>query len=272
MSRHLGLRALMIVAVTGLAAACGGERVAGPAPTSSPPASTATATTHAAASSGVIDPGDGGNYQPKVDPADFVARVDNPYMPLVPGSTWVYEGSVDGERQRVKVVVRPERKRIMGISAVVVSDTVYDADGEPVEITSDWYAQDSSGNVWYLGEDSKEIENGKVTTTKGSWEAGVDGALPGIIMLAAPTPGKAYRQEYYRGEAEDLAEVVRLDATARVRAGSYDHVLVTKEWTPLEPKNLEEKYYAKGVGNVLMNLTAGERGRFELTKFTRGSG
>jgi hypothetical protein len=270
---HPRLRALVAVAATGLAvAACGGgQRATGSAP--APASTTSAASTTAAttrAKSGVIDPGDGGNYHPKVDPADFVARVDNPYMPLAPGSTWVYEGTVDGERQRVKVVVKPERKRIMGIPAVVVSDTVYDADGQPVEVTTDWYAQDRSGNVWYLGEDSKELENGKVKTTQGSWQAGVHGALPGIIMLAAPTPQKAYRQEFYRGEAEDMAEVVRLDATARVRAGSYDKVLVTREWTPLEPKNLEEKYYAPGVGNVLINLTAGERGRFELTRFTRG--
>jgi hypothetical protein len=271
-SQHPRLRALALVAVTGLAvAACGGsERATGSAPSSAPPASSSTTVTSTSSGTAVIDPGDGGKYHPKIDPADFVERIDNPYLPFQPGSTWVYEGTVDGERQRVKVVVKPERKRIMGISAVVVNDTVFDADGEPVEITADWYAQDSSGNVWYLGEDSKEIENGKVTTTKGSWEAGVDGALPGIIMLATPTPGRAYRQEFYRGEAEDMAQVVRVDATARVRAGSYDKVLVTREWTPLEPKNLEEKYYAPGVGNVLIKLTAGERGRFELTRFTRG--
>jgi hypothetical protein len=273
-SRHPRLRALVVVAVTGLAVtACGGgRRATGAAPAPASTTTTITTTTRASTGTGVIDPGDGGNYQPKIDPADFVERIDNPYLPLEPGSTWLYEGTVDGERQRVKVVVKPERRRIMGISAVVVSDTVFDADGQPVEITTDWYAQDSSGNVWYLGEDSKEIEDGKVKTTQGSWVAGVDGALPGIIMLAAPTPGRAYRQEFYRGEAEDMAQVIRLDATARVRAGSYGKVLVTREWTPLEPKNLEDKYYAKGVGNVLMNLTAGERGRFELIRFIRGSG
>ena len=254
------LRALVLVAVAALATAscAGGARHgADPAP---------------AKGAALIDPGDGGNYHPKLDPAGFVAVIDNPYLPLEPGSSWVYEGTVDNQRQRIEVVVRPERKKIMGIQATVVRDTVFGADGKPTEVTTDWFAQDASGNVWYLGEDSKDVENGKVTSTKGSWLAGVHGARPGITMLAAPIQGKAYRQEFFPGEAEDMAKVVSLGASARVAAGSYDKLVATREWTPLEPKNVEDKFYAPGVGNVLVELTSGEHGRMELTRFTPGRG
>lgn len=222
-------------------------------------------------STAVIDPGDGGAYQPKIDPAGFVDLIDNPYMPLKPGASWTYTGTENGDRERDEVVVQPERRTVMGIQATVVRDTVYDSGGQPVEVTDDWYAQDAAGNVWYLGEDSKEVKNGKVTGTGGSWEAGVDGAKPGIIMLAKPTLGRAYRQEFYPGEAEDMAKVVRLDATTQVSAGSFDRLLVTREWTPLEPRNIEDKYYARGVGNVLVLLTSGEKGRLELTRFNPGN-
>ncbi len=252
-------RALVLVAAAALvAASCGGARHgAGPRP---------------AERTALIDPGDGGNYHPKLDPANFVAVIDNPYLPLEPGASWVYEGTVDNQRQRIEVTVRPERKTIMGIRATVVQDTVSGADGKPKEVTSDWFAQDTSGNVWYLGEDSKDVENGKVTSTKGSWIAGVHGAEPGITMLAAPSQGKAYRQEFFRGEAEDMAKVVSLGASARVAAGSYEKLVVTREWTPLEPKNVEDKFYAPGVGNVLVVFTSGEHGRMELTRFTPGRG
>jgi len=217
----------------------------------------------------VIDPGDGGRYRPQIDPARFVERIDNRYFPLTPGASWVYEGKVDGETERIEVVVTPERRTVLGISAVVVRDTVK-LGGKLIEDTFDWYAQDLDGNVWYLGEDTKEYENGKVANTKGSWEAGVNGALPGIAMPANPTVAHAYRQEYYAGEAEDLAEVVRLGATETVPFGKLDALVVTKEWTPLEPGNVEEKYYAPGVGLVLEAKVVGGTGRVQLTKFTPG--
>jgi hypothetical protein len=217
-----------------------------------------------------IDPGDGGRYDPDISPADFVDGVDHPYLPLAPGSSWVYEGTADGEVERIEVVVTPERRQVMGISAVVVRDTVTAA-GELVEDTFDWYAQDRDGNVWYLGEETREYEGGEVSSTAGSWEAGVDGALPGIVMAARPTVGHAYRQEYYRGEAEDLAEVVRLGDRARVPFGVVDELLVTKEWNPFEPETVEEKSYAPGVGLVLEVKTAGGEGRVELVEHRRGS-
>ena len=218
----------------------------------------------------VIDPGDGGNYQPEIDPNNFVDVIDNPYLPFPVGASWTYEGTEDGETENVKVTVTPERKEIMGISATVVRDTVSTGDGEVVEDTYDWYAQDRDGNVWYLGEDSTEFENGKAVGTSGSWEGGVDGALPGIVMQAQPEVGQAYRQEYYAGEAEDLAEVDQLDATESVPFGDFDQLVVIKEWNPLEPDVVEEKYFTPGVGLVLEIKTEGGDGRSELTEFTAG--
>ena len=213
----------------------------------------------------VIDPGDGGRYEADLDPADFVAGVDNPYFPLTPGMRWLYEGVEDDEIERVEVVVTTDRKEVLGISAVVVRDTVT-VDDELVEDTYDWFAQDRDGNVWYLGEDSKEYEDGEVVSAAGSWEAGVDGAQAGIVMQADPTVGQAYRQEYYPGEAEDLAEVVRRGESASVPAGEFDDVLVIKEWNPLEPDVVEEKYYASGVGPILEVVVEGGDGRVELVE------
>ncbi|HET8619574.1 MAG TPA: hypothetical protein VFM27_11470 [Acidimicrobiales bacterium] len=255
MARHHGRtagRALAALALAGLAgAACGDD--------------TATETTDAteAPEAPVIDPGDGGNYAPNLDPADFVAAVDNPYLPLTPGARWVYEGSSDGEPERIEVVVTDQRRAIMGISAVVVRDTV-SVDGEVAEDTYDWFAQDRDGNVWYLGEDSREYEDGQVSSTEGSWEAGVDGALPGIVMPAHPVAGQAYRQEFYPGEAEDLAEVTELGATKAVGPQEYGDVLVIKEWNPLEPEVVEQKYYAPGLGMIAEETVAGGDDRAEL--------
>jgi hypothetical protein len=217
----------------------------------------------------LIDPGDGGNYQPRLDPANFVDAIDNPYLPLEPGARWVYEGTVDGEHNRIELAVTTERKEIMGISAVGVSDTNY-LDGELSAETLDWYAQDAKGNVWYLGEDTKEYENGKLKGTEGSWQAGVDGALPGIFMLAAPAVGDAYRHTYDPGQAEDLARVEGVGATHTIGLGDYRDVVVTQEWTPLEPEFIEKKYYAPGVGKIHEIQTAGGEGGTELIEYTPG--
>ena len=211
----------------------------------------------------VIDPGDGGEYSVDLDPADFTTVIDNPLLPLLPGNRWVYEG--DGERTEVTVT---ERTRVvMGIDAVVVADQVFE-DGELIEDTEDWFAQDAEGNVWYMGEETAEYEDGEIVSTEGAWEAGVDGALPGIVMQADPQPGQAYRQEYYEGEAEDMAEVVRLGGTASVPFGEYTDVVVIKEWTPLEPDVVEEKYYAAGIGPVLEETVVGGSERNELLEYS----
>jgi hypothetical protein len=193
--------------------------------------------------------------------------VDHPFFPLEPGSRWTYD-SDDGS-EHIEVVVLEETRVVMGIAATVVRDTVTE-DGEVVEDTYDWYAQDREGNVWYLGEDSTEYKDGKPDNKHGSWEAGVDGALPGIIMLADPRPGAAYRQELFKGEAEDLAEVVALDGKAMVPFGTYESLLVTKEWNPLEPKVVEQKYYARGVGLVFEEKVTGARGKVHLVLFEAG--
>jgi hypothetical protein len=213
----------------------------------------------------VIDPGDGGNYTFTLTPEDFVAGIDNPYLPLAVGSRWVFEGG--GERTEIEVLA--ETRVVMGITATVVRDTVSE-NGAVIEDTYDWFAQDTAGNVWYLGEDSTEYENGAPVSTAGSWEAGVDGALPGIVMLATPTAGRAYRQEYYVGEAEDMAEVDRLGETVSVPFGDYEGVIVITEWTPLSPDTVEEKYYAPGVGMIKEAAIRGGSGGAELVEYTPG--
>jgi hypothetical protein len=214
-----------------------------------------------------IDPGDAGTYMPMIDPARFVAVVDNSYLSLRPGAKWVYEGTQDGEPEHTEVVVTSDRKEIAGISTTVVRDTVW-VSGEMVEDTYDWYAQDVDGTVWYFGESVREYEDGEVVSTAGSWEHGVDGAMAGVVMPAQPTVGDAYRQEYYAGEAEDMAEVLRVDDAARVAVGSFEHVVVTREWTPLEPDIVEEKAYAPSVGKISEVQTAGGSGRAELVAYT----
>jgi hypothetical protein len=219
----------------------------------------------------VVDPGDGGSYEPRIDSANFVAVIDNPYYPLPVGARWRYEGTSDGERQTTEITVTDQKKTVMGIDATVVRDVVKREDGELIEDTMDWFAQDRDGNVWYLGESVKDYEDGKVVSTAGSWEAGVDGALPGIVMPAEPNVGDAYRQEYYAGEAEDMMKITATDGQVTVRAGSFTGVVVTIDWTPLEPEVIEEKSYAKGVGRVLEEKTRGGSGRSELVEYALGT-
>jgi hypothetical protein len=182
-------------------------------------------------------------YAPHINPADFTTTIDNEYFPLKPGTIFVYEGGAE----RDEMTVTSDAKKVMGVECVVVNDKAWE-EGKLVEQTYDWYAQDKKGNVWYFGEDTKEYENGKVVSTKGSWEAGVDGAKPGIMMQADPKVGDVYRQEYYPGEAMDMAKVLSLNESVTVPYGSFDHVLKTKEWTPLQPVFFEHKYYVRGVG------------------------
>jgi hypothetical protein len=199
-----------------------------------------------------------------LDPADFTTEITNPYWPMAPGEIWVYrETDGEGAVLKVQVKVTHQTKTIDGIEARVVHDVVSE-DGQVIEDTLDWYAQDADGNIWYLGEDTKEFENGKVTTTAGSWEHGVDGAQAGVIVPADPEPGLEYRQEYYAGEAEDAATVLSLDEWVEVPAGAYRDVLMTKDYTPLQPEILEHKFYANGVGPVLAMAISGGSDREEL--------
>jgi hypothetical protein len=208
-----------------------------------------------------------------LDPARFTTGIDNPYWPMRPGTRWVYrEEDGEGGVDRVVVTVTRQTKWIAnGVVARVVHDVVSHR-GEPIEVTDDWYAQDSRGNVWYLGERTAEYEGGRVVSRKGSWEAGVDGAQPGVIMAAHPRPGLSYRQEYYAGEAEDRAVVLGTDEQVEVPFGLFRGALMTKDLVPLEPNVVELKFYARGVGPVLTVDVSGGSGREELTRFGRGGG
>jgi hypothetical protein len=189
-------------------------------------------------------------------------NVDNPYFPLPVGRQWVYR---EGD-QRVEVTVTDRTKLIAnGVVARVVRDEVT-RNGVPVEITEDYYAQDARGTVWYLGEDTTEYENGKPVSKEGSFEAGVDGARAGIIMPAHPRVGMRYRQELYRGHAEDKAKIVSLRERVRVPLGRYRRTLMTLETNPLEPDVLEAKFYARGVGVVLAVGLSGDTDREELIR------
>jgi len=229
---------------------------------SAPPAAT-TAGPGAAASGRPLPQGS----QPvPLDPANFTATIDNPYWPMRPGSRWRYREG----KARDEVTVMNGTKMIAGIESRIVRDVLTE-DGRVVEDTYDWYVQDGDGNVWYMGEATKEFEEGKPPSTKGSWEAGVDGAQPGVIVPAHPRPGVAYRQEYYRGQAEDAGQILALDQHVRVPYGSFDHTLQTKDYSPLEPKLIEQKFYAQGVGPVLAVTVAGGSDKEELLSYTKGS-
>lgn len=206
---------------------------------------------------------------PSLDPAHFTREVDNPWLPLLPGSTWRYEVRVDGRTEEtVTVTVTDDVRRVAGVDATVVRDVVTDAGGTVVEETFDWFAQDRAGNVWYLGEDTTSYEHGR-PSTEGSWEAGVDGALAGLVMPAEPRVGDGFQQEWLPGVAEDRAEVLEVSASRTTDFGSWDDLVLTEDTTPLEPAVVEHKLYAHGVGLVLEESPGGEE-IVELVAFTPG--
>jgi hypothetical protein len=208
-----------------------------------------------------------------LNPADFSTNIDNPYWPMSPGSKWVYsETDATGKRQHVVIEVTHMTKRIAnGVEARVIRDTVTE-NGVPVEITDDWYAQDSKGNIWYLGEYVSNYEHGKVVDHDGSFEAGVDGAQAGIAMPANPKPGLSYRQEYYKGVAEDKGSVITVgEERVQVPFGFFsESILMTRDLVPTEPKVQELKFYAPGIGPLLSVHTDGDGGRAALVSFTPG--
>ncbi len=206
-------------------------------------------------------------YDPEIDPSNFTDEIDNPYFPLEPGTTFVYEGEDGDTTINVEISVTNQTKEVMGVNTTVVRETEWE-DGELVEDTYDWFAQDMEGNVWYFGEETQEYEDGEAISTAGSWEAGVDGAKPGIIMRADPQIGDIYRQEYYEGEAEDMAMVISLEENVTVPYGSFEDCLVIREWTPLEPGIEENKYYATDIGLLLERTVKGGEARLELVDIT----
>ncbi len=267
---------LLLIGLGG--AGCGSPSVATP-----PPTSTAPTATIAPAATGTVAPSPTITAAPTIaaaptatvgsspaaspsaiDPADFVAQVDNPWFPLVPGTTLTYKGTKDGEQAIDSFEITAETKVIDGVTCMVIRDTLT-LDGKLAEKTDDWYAQDREGNVWYFGEDTAELgESGKVASTEGSWQSGVDGAQPGIFMPADPRIGQSFQQEFYAGQAEDHFVVLLVSTPVKVRYGSFTDALLTAEWTPLEPDVLGEKYYVKGVGLVKeLDVTGGVE-RLEL--------
>lgn len=207
-----------------------------------------------------------GDEPVELAPAEFTTTIDNPYWPMKPGTRWTYR-EVDGTGDELKVVVvvtSATRKIANGVTARVVRDTVFRGD-EIIEDTFDWYAQDAAGAIWYLGEDTAEFENGTITSRDGSFEAGVDGALPGIAIPADPEAGMQYRQEYLAGEAEDNGEVLSTHAMADAPLGHYADVLLTWDTISLEPDVAELKFYAPGLGPVLtLGVAGGPGDREEL--------
>jgi hypothetical protein len=223
------------------------------------------------ASAGTTPPGElapiSGTYAPRIDPANFVAHVDNRYLPYRPGTRFHFVGVRGTTPQTDDQVVLRRTKRILGVACTVVRDTVSEH-GRAVELTDDWYAQDRQGNVWYMGEAAFERKNGRFAKAGDSWESGTGGAQPGIIMPAAPRPRDAYRQEYYPpGKALDEARVLRLTGTLTVRYGSFKRLLVTSEFSPLEPQT-EQKYYARGVGEIAEHVVKGHHEEFQLVSVT----
>ncbi len=197
-------------------------------------------------------------YDPVINPANFVAVINNPYFPLTPGTTFIYEGQTAAGLEHVEFFVTHNTKVILGVTCVEVHDTVK-VNGELTEDTLDWFAQDKDGNVWYFGENSKQLAGGLIVGLEGSWTGGVGGAKPGIVMKAHPAVGDFYRQEFALGTAEDMAEVVSLTESVTVPYGSFHNCLETAETSPLEPDALENKFYRAGIGNVLTrDVTTGE--------------
>jgi hypothetical protein len=211
-----------------------------------------------------------GSEPVNLDPADFSANIDNSRWPMTVGSRWIYRVTdySDGSVQRDVIKVTNQTKMIAdGIEARVVSDIVTDH-GKPTEVTKDWYAQDSDGNVWYFGENTVEYKHGK-PSDNGTWEAGVDGNLPGLALPAEPKVGMTYREEYSKGLAEDQSRVLALDGQAEVPAGHYKDALMTEDFSPIEPKVSELKFYAKGSGQAVLAVdVSGGTDMEQLVKYT----
>jgi hypothetical protein len=206
---------------------------------------------------------------PRLDPGGFSARIDNPFLPLRPGTRWVYAVvGQDGRATRAVTEVTGDTRRILGVACAVVRDTVT-ADEQVIKDSIDWYAQDVGGNVWYFGAESRQFRDGKVVGTAGSWKAGTRDARPGMVMKATPTVGDRYRQVHDPGRNEDTAQVLSLDQRVSVPFGFFEHVRVIRTHTSLAPDVAEHEFYAAGVGLVLAITVEGGAGHTELVEMTR---
>jgi hypothetical protein len=253
---------MIVLALAVLAAGCGSS-----SNQSSPTAPAPTAASRASASD--LAPIHG-PYAPKIDPANFVATIDNRYFPLLPGTGFHYRGVAENGKtpQTDDMLVTRQTKTILGVKCTVVRDTVSQR-GKPIEHTLDWYAQDKQGNVWYMGEDTRELQRGKFVKADDSWQAGVAGAKPGIIMPGNPKQGDAYRQEYYPRFAMDQARVLGPGGRVTVPNGSYPRTLLTVETAPtLDPGVSERKWYVAGLGDVKEHTVSGNHEEIVLVSVT----
>jgi hypothetical protein len=250
--RAIGWTATALSAL--LLTACGGPVASGNAPAApaAPAPTTSTPVDH-------------------LDPGNFVTRIDNPLLPLVPGSAWVYRGrSADGGRTQILSTVLQQTREVDGVEATVVHEVVRGATGRILVDRHEWFAQDKAGNVWNLGTEPV-AGRGTRRDTAGSWEAGVDGASAGIAMLARPRGGDGYRMEHLPGEAQDAAEVVATDATVTGPAGSWSGVLEVEETNPLEPEIVERRSFVRDIGLVRSETVKGGDEIVELIGFTPGT-
>jgi hypothetical protein len=219
---------------------------------------------------GTITSGAGPGWPRTLRPGDFVARVDNPFFPLKRGSRWHYRGVDTDGRFTDDMRVTHRTKKILGVDTTVVHDVVL-RHGKPREVTNDWYAQDHHGNVWYFGENTKELDrHGNVTSREGSFKAGRDGARPGVLFPGRPRVGTTARQEFYKGHAEDHFKILDRHAHVSVPFVSSNHAVKTKEWTPLEPGIVEHKFYVRGVGDVKEATVRGPMEVLRLVSFHKG--
>jgi hypothetical protein len=232
---------------------------------------TAAATTPASSQTpGPIKSGAGPGWPATLSPSDFVRHVDNPWFPLKPGSRWHYKGAKGHTKSVDDMRVTHRTKTILGVKATVVHDVVR-VHGRREEVTNDFYAQDRHRNVWYLGEATKELDrHGNTTSTEGSFKAGVHGARPGVLISGHPKVGQSARQEFLKGQAEDHFKVLDLNARVSVPFVSSRHALRTKEFTPLEPGVIDNKYYVRGVGDVREITVKGPREVLRLVSFHKG--
>jgi len=216
-----------------------------------------------------VGPSASGTTPPVPKAADFSPRIDNPWFPLLAGSTYVYRGVKDGQASREVLTVTRQVKTIDGSRCAVVQDRLY-LSGSLEERTTEWYSQDKQGNVWYFGENTAELaKDGHVTSTSGTWRAGVDGARPGVYMFAQPKVGQTAQQEFYKGQAQDHFRVLSLRTSVSVPYISTRKAMLTQEWTPLEPGVLDHKLYVRGIGTVLEQTVKGGDERAALVSLTK---
>jgi hypothetical protein len=208
-------------------------------------------------------------YHPKIDPAMFSIKIDNPLFSMPIGKTLIYQSKSEDGIGRLETTIPGDTRTIMGVETLLYRDTDY-LNGQIEEVTRDYIAQDRDGNVWYFGEEVDHYEKGKFNDTEGSWIAGEDGAMPGIWMKAKLVVGDSYRQEYYKGEAEDWAKVVSTGETVTVLAGTFKNCTKTFEWTPLEPASKSNKFNCPEVGGTVLDEELKNGNRVELIEVKTG--